>query len=120
MLKNRIRQRGVVRIIGVVTKPERHRDGVGCLPLILDIKGVDVALECCSSIVDVAGKRPVSPNPAGYARLKIINAGLDLGSLVPSDMDGNARPSYNGYEMGAYEYMSANGSFRILDWTEKR
>ena len=49
-----------------------------------------------------------------------INAGLDVGSLVPTDMDGNARPSYNGYEMGAFEYMDANGSFRVLNWTEKK
>jgi hypothetical protein len=49
-----------------------------------------------------------------------INSGLDVGSLVPSDLDGNARPSFNGYEMGAYEYMSANGSLRVLDWKEKR
>ena len=49
-----------------------------------------------------------------------INAGLDVGLLVPTDMDGNARPSFNGYEIGAFEYMNANGSFRVLDWTEKR
>lgn len=49
-----------------------------------------------------------------------INAGLDVGLLVPTDVEGNVRPSYNGYEIGAYEFMSANGSFRVLDWTETR
>lgn len=49
-----------------------------------------------------------------------INAGLDVGLLVPTDMEGNARPSYKRYEIGAYEYMSPNGSFRVLDWTETR
>jgi len=49
-----------------------------------------------------------------------INAGLDVGLLVPTDFDGNARPSFNGYEIGAFEFMSATGSLRILDWQETR
>jgi len=49
-----------------------------------------------------------------------INAGMDLGMLVPDDMEGNARPSYNRYEIGAYEFMAPNGSLRVLDWQETR
>jgi len=49
-----------------------------------------------------------------------INAGLDVGPFVATDMESNARPSYDAFKMGAYEYMDANGSFRVIDWTEKR
>jgi hypothetical protein len=49
-----------------------------------------------------------------------INAGMDLGLLVPTDMDSNARPSFQSYEIGAYEYLSRNGSYRVLSVTEKK
>ena len=49
-----------------------------------------------------------------------INVGFDLGTLVPTDMEGNARPSFNAYEMGAYEYVNPNGSLRVLNWNESR
>jgi hypothetical protein len=48
-----------------------------------------------------------------------INAGTDLSPDVMDDMDGNARPSFYKYELGAYEYLSANGSLRILEWVEQ-
>jgi hypothetical protein len=47
-----------------------------------------------------------------------INAGLDLSHLVSTDLDGNARGSFGGYEIGAYEYMNPSGSVRIVQWQE--
>jgi hypothetical protein len=49
-----------------------------------------------------------------------INAGTDLSVYVPYDMEGNARPSFKVFEIGAYEYTSANGAFRVIDWAEKK
>ncbi|WP_182865739.1 right-handed parallel beta-helix repeat-containing protein [Rhodopirellula sp. JC639] len=47
-----------------------------------------------------------------------INSGLDLSGLVSIDLDGNPRPSFQGYEMGAYEFMEPSGSIRVLNWDE--
>ncbi|MGB7345740.1 MAG: right-handed parallel beta-helix repeat-containing protein [Pirellulaceae bacterium] len=59
---------------------------------------------------------------AGNVRLAAgspaINSGIDVSGLVSTDMEGNARPSFRAYEMGAYEYTNANGSLRVLDWDE--
>ncbi|MCA9142067.1 MAG: right-handed parallel beta-helix repeat-containing protein [Planctomycetales bacterium] len=49
-----------------------------------------------------------------------INAGTDLGIHVPYDMEGNSRPSYKVFEIGAYEYTSSSGAFRVVDWAEKK
>jgi hypothetical protein len=49
-----------------------------------------------------------------------INAGMDLGLSLPTDLDGNGRPSFAAFEIGAYEYMSPNGSFRVITWDERR
>ena len=49
-----------------------------------------------------------------------INAGKDLTSMLTMDMLGNRRPSHKVFEIGAYEYMEKSGSFRVLDWREKR
>ena len=49
-----------------------------------------------------------------------INAGMDTSSIVPYDMEGNARPSFKVVEIGAYEYTSSNGAFRVVDWKEKK
>lgn len=48
-----------------------------------------------------------------------INAGTDLSSLTVTDYDGNARPAFRQFEMGAFEYTSEEGSLRVLDWDEK-
>lgn len=48
-----------------------------------------------------------------------INAGMDLTSISAIDIEGNARPSFRQFELGAYEYTKADGSLRILDWEEK-
>nr|WP_143547834.1 right-handed parallel beta-helix repeat-containing protein [Rhodopirellula sp. SM50] len=47
-----------------------------------------------------------------------INSGTDLSGLVSIDLDGNARPSFQGFEMGAYEFMEPSGSIRVLKWDE--
>lgn len=47
-----------------------------------------------------------------------INAGMDLSVEVANDMDSNSRPSFNAFEIGAYEYLSPTGSLRILSWKE--
>ncbi len=49
-----------------------------------------------------------------------INSGTDLSAYVPYDMEGNARPAYKVFEIGAYEFTDKAGSFRILDWNEKK
>lgn len=49
-----------------------------------------------------------------------INSGADLGVILPTDLDGNSRPSSKVFEIGAYEYMSPNGSVRVLEWREIR
>jgi hypothetical protein len=49
-----------------------------------------------------------------------INAGADLSASVSSDLDGNARPAFDAFEIGAYEYMDDTGSFRVLTWSEQR
>lgn len=47
-----------------------------------------------------------------------INSGADLSAWVAIDLDGNVRPSFRGFEMGAYEYMEPGGSLRVLKWDE--
>jgi hypothetical protein len=52
-----------------------------------------------------------------------INAGKDLTGIAPQeilgrDILGNARGSFGGYEIGAFEYMEKSGSLRIIDWRE--
>lgn len=49
-----------------------------------------------------------------------INAGTDMSASHTVDMMGNARPSHKVFEIGAYEYMQDAGSFRVLDWKERR
>jgi hypothetical protein len=49
-----------------------------------------------------------------------INQGMELGSTVGVDLDGNLRPSFDRFEIGAYEFMSPAGSLRILSWQEQR
>lgn len=48
-----------------------------------------------------------------------INAGTNL-ALVSRDYFRNPRPSFKVHEIGAYEYMNKSGSFRVLDWQEKK
>lgn len=68
-------------------------------------------------------KRPVFVNAAtGDLRLSsgspAINSAKVGGNVVATDFAGNRRPSFRGYEMGAYEYMNPGGSLRILNWDE--
>jgi hypothetical protein len=46
-----------------------------------------------------------------------INVGTDKVN-VSNDMDGNLRPAFKMYEMGAYEFIDANASLRVLEWKE--
>lgn len=68
-------------------------------------------------------KQPIFVNSAGgdlrlAAGSPAINAGQDLSSVTVADMDGNARPSFGQFEIGAYEFMENAGSLRVLDWDE--
>lgn len=68
-------------------------------------------------------KQPVFVNAASHDyRLNsgspAINAGKDLSHLVSTDLDGNSRGSFGGFEIGAYEYMNPSGSVRIVQWQE--
>ncbi|MEO1526867.1 MAG: right-handed parallel beta-helix repeat-containing protein [Planctomycetota bacterium] len=47
-----------------------------------------------------------------------INAGLDLSQWIANDIEGHARPSFKGFEMGAYEYLKPDGSIRVIKWDE--
>ncbi|HUG70754.1 MAG TPA: right-handed parallel beta-helix repeat-containing protein [Pirellulaceae bacterium] len=49
-----------------------------------------------------------------------INAGADLTASHTIDLLGNARPSYKVFEIGAYEYTSPDGAFRVVEWKEER
>lgn len=50
-----------------------------------------------------------------------INAGTDVvRGMVDYDMDGNPRPAFRRWEIGAFEYMSSAGSVRVLNWSEKK
>jgi hypothetical protein len=49
-----------------------------------------------------------------------INSGIDRQLDCIDDFDGSKRPSHSVYEIGAFEYTSGGGSFRILKWVEKR
>jgi hypothetical protein len=49
-----------------------------------------------------------------------INSGADLSAQITTDADGNTRPSYRAYEMGAYEFTQSHGSLRVLSWSEQR
>jgi parallel beta-helix repeat protein len=48
-----------------------------------------------------------------------INSGAVLSAAVNYDMDGNQRPLFKVFDIGAYEYTKSDGSFRVLDWQEK-
>lgn len=47
-----------------------------------------------------------------------INAGQDISATTVSDIEGNPRPSFGQFEIGAYEYMQNGGSLRVLNWEE--
>ena len=49
-----------------------------------------------------------------------INSGADLSGVISTDLEGNARPAFDAYEIGAYEFMDDAGGFRILKWSEKK
>lgn len=49
-----------------------------------------------------------------------INAGADLRNLYQHDLEGAMRPTYQAFEMGAYEYVNPHGSLRVLSWSEQR
>ena len=46
--------------------------------------------------------------------------GLDLSAWAPADIEGNARPRFWAYDIGAYEFTNDNGSFRVLKWSEQQ
>ncbi|GAB5405524.1 MAG: hypothetical protein Aurels2KO_37550 [Aureliella sp.] len=48
-----------------------------------------------------------------------INAGTDLSGISTTDIEGNKRPSFRQFEIGAYEFTENAGSLRILDWAEQ-
>ncbi|MCA9125970.1 MAG: right-handed parallel beta-helix repeat-containing protein [Planctomycetales bacterium] len=69
-------------------------------------------------------KQPIFLDPAAgdlhlAAGSPAINVGLDLSEVSVSDIEGNARPSFRNFELGAYEFTDKAGSLRILDWEEK-
>ncbi|MCC9601555.1 right-handed parallel beta-helix repeat-containing protein [Stieleria sp. JC731] len=45
-----------------------------------------------------------------------INAGAE--SDISIDLEGNERPSFDGFEMGAFEYMQPDGSIKVIKWDE--
>ena len=49
-----------------------------------------------------------------------INAGADLTASHTIDLLGNARPSHKVFEIGAYEYTSPDGAFRVVEWKEEQ
>lgn len=50
-----------------------------------------------------------------------INTGSEaVRGLVDNDMDGNPRPSFKRWEVGAYEYLDDGASVRVLKWSEKK
>ncbi|MCA9191960.1 MAG: right-handed parallel beta-helix repeat-containing protein [Planctomycetales bacterium] len=68
-------------------------------------------------------KKPIFVNAAGgdfhlAAGSPAINSGADLTGLIADDLDGNSRPSFREFEIGAYEFTDAAGSLRVLDWDE--
>jgi hypothetical protein len=48
-----------------------------------------------------------------------INVGTDKVN-VKNDMDGNLRPAFKVYEIGAYEFADGNASLRVLEWNETK
>ena len=48
-----------------------------------------------------------------------INAGTDLSAQLVTDKDGNGRPTHGAFEIGAFEYVNSQGSFRVLGWQEQ-
>ncbi len=48
-----------------------------------------------------------------------INSGMDLSNELTTDIEGNARPSFKQFEIGAYEFTEQEGSIRVLEWEEK-
>jgi hypothetical protein len=49
-----------------------------------------------------------------------INAGKNVSSMISFDKDLNPRPLYKVFDIGSYEYTQADGSFRVLNWEEKK
>ena len=47
-----------------------------------------------------------------------INAGIDLRHLIATDIDGFQRPTFDGFELGAHEFMDPSGSLRVIKWDE--
>lgn len=48
---------------------------------------------------------------------RAINSGTTLIGIL-NDLDGNVRPLFKAFDMGAYEYTSPSGGFRVLSWKE--
>jgi hypothetical protein len=73
---------------------------------------------------EVEGNPRFADEGAGDLHLAVgspaINAGADMGLSVTTDLDGNARPLFHVFDIGAYEYTDLNASLRILRWTEER
>lgn len=69
-------------------------------------------------------KQPIFVN-AGQGDLHLaagspaINSGEDLSSIAKTDIEGNERPSFRQFEMGAYEFTENAGSLRVLKWAEQ-
>jgi len=49
-----------------------------------------------------------------------INSGVDVSDTIASDLEGNQRPAFKAFDIGAYEFTSSAGSFRVLDWRERQ
>lgn len=47
-----------------------------------------------------------------------INAGIDARLILTTDLANNVRPTFRGFEIGAYEYTGKAGSVRVMDWKE--
>jgi hypothetical protein len=73
---------------------------------------------------ELAGSPQFIDEAAGDFHLAVgspaINAGVDMGVSITTDFEGNTRPSFHVFDIGAYEYTDPNGSLRVLKWTEER
>ena len=72
---------------------------------------------------DLLGTPRFADAPGGDYRLgegsPAINAGKDLTGTVDDDLLGATRPAHRRHDLGAYEFTSAAGSLRILEWRER-